>query len=104
MGGGARAMYHFTKMVGSRSVVTLNPSTIEEMVAAGWTPVDEFSAEPDPALIAELRAKLPEFDKSWREDGLAVHEFADFAPVRFFLRMFEKGWDQMVQAIADSCR
>jgi len=104
MGGGARAMYHFTRMVGSKSVVTLNPSTIEELVTSGWTPADEFSPEPEPALIAELRAKLPEFEQCWREDGLATDAFADFKPVRYFLGMFEKGWDQMVAAVSEACK
>jgi transaldolase len=52
-------------------------------------------------VIDELCDKLPDFRRAYHEDGLAVEEFADFAPLQYFRRMFVEGWDTLVECVRE---
>jgi transaldolase len=93
MGGGARRLRHFTDMVGGDLLVTINPDAIESLVARDEPALPRFRSPSDPALIARLRAKLPDFRRAFDDDGIAPEEFESFGAVRHFLSMFIAGWD-----------
>ena len=101
LGGGARGTHHFTEMVGGDAHVTINWSTAQEIMDAD-TPIRPrmVEGEPAPAVIAELREKLPDFRKAYDDDGLAVAEFADFGPVQFFRNAFLNGWYLLLAEVA----
>ena len=50
-------------------------------------------------MIDELCDKLPDFRKAYRDDGLTIEEFADFAPLQYFRNMFVKGWDTLLETV-----
>jgi transaldolase len=99
LGGGARATKHFTEMVPSEMHVTINWSTAEEILAADPPLTPRMDVKTPREVVEELRAKLPDFRRAWDLDGLAPEEFAEFGPVRYFLGMFIRGWDQLGAAI-----
>ncbi len=99
LGGGARGTHHFTEMVGGDVHVTINWSTAQEIMDAG-TPIEpRMQVEPSPAVIDELRAKLPDFCLAYDHDALSVAEFADYGPVQFFRNAFLNGWYQLLAEI-----
>ena len=44
---------------------------------------------------------LPYFRKAYLEDGLAIEEFAEFAPVQYFRNMFDRGMDILSQKVRE---
>jgi transaldolase len=99
MGGGVRGRQHWTAMVGGDLVVTLNPSTIDELEREPAPVAAIFEQDEDPGAMRALRAALPDFDVAWELDGLAVADFADYGPVRLFRSMFEAGWHKLQTAV-----
>jgi transaldolase len=102
LGGGARAPYHFTGLVGGDMHITVNWSTVEEILAQDPPVENTIAVETDPDVIDELCTKLPDFGRAWEEDGLSVEEFKDYGPVQRFRRQFINGWDALLADIA--CR
>lgn len=101
MGGGARGTHHFTEMVGGALHVTINWSTAEEIIKADPPVISRIDAAPLQSIVDELCDKLPDFRAAYREDGLTLEEFADFAPLQFFRNMFVKGWDALADAVRE---
>jgi transaldolase len=102
MGGGARGTHHFTEMVGGALHVTINWSTVDEILAANQPVVSCIDAVAPQAIVDELCAKLPDFRKAYEDNGLSIEEFGDFAPLQFFRNMFVKGWDTLADAVRES--
>jgi transaldolase len=101
LGGGARSLHHFTGMVGGDLAVTLNWSTMEQLVAQDAPVVPCMDLEAPPGIVQELCDKLPNFLRAYEEDALSVDEYEDFGPVVFFRTMFLNGYSRLLDAIAD---
>ena len=101
MGGGARGTHHFTEMVGGAVHVTINWSTAEQILRTDAPITSRIDAPAPQAVIDGLCAKLPDFRKAYRDDGLAVEEFASFAPLQYFRNMFVRGWDELAAAVRE---
>jgi transaldolase len=99
LGGGARAMRHFTDYVGSRMHITINWSTAQEILAADPPVGDGFDTSFDADVAGELCRKLPDFRKSFELDGLRPEEFAEFGPVQHFRDKFIEGWEHLLATI-----
>lgn len=101
LGGGARGMHHFTEFVGGDLHVTLNWSTIEELIRAGNQVIRRIDAETPQEIVEELSNKLPDFRKAYYEDGLRPAEYKDFAPLQRFRNNFLKGWAHLRKEIKE---
>jgi len=99
MGGGARGTHHFTEMVGGALHVTINWSTAEEIIKADPPITSRIDAVAPQAVVDELCDKLPDFRRAYYDNGLAIEEFGDFAPLQFFRNMFVKGWDTLADSV-----
>jgi transaldolase len=53
--------------------------------------VQRIDEDTPQSAIDELCEKLPDFRKAYDEDGLAVHEYADYGPVQLFRNAFLHG-------------
>ncbi len=102
LGGGARGLHHFTEMVGSNVHVTINWEGAAAKLIELDPPVVYRMETPTPSYVDELMAKLPDFEKAYQDDGLAIDEYEDYGPVRFFRNSFEKGWSVLQDAIKES--
>jgi len=98
LGGGARALRHFTDMVGGDLHVTINWSTGEELIVLNPPVEDRFHQAVDQAEAEKLCELVPDFKRAWDESALSVDEYANFGPVQFFRDMFVAGWDKLVEA------
>ena len=101
MGGGARGTHHFTEMVGGALHVTINWSTAEEIIKADKPVISRIDEPAAQSIVDELCDKLPDFRAAYRDDGLTIEEFGDFAPLQFFRNMFVKGWDALVDGVRE---
>lgn len=98
LGRGARATYHFSEWVGGDAHITSNYSTFEELFAQNPPIEDRIHAQDSEDLITELREKVPDFRRAY-DDGLALREFENFAPLRRFRKNFFGGCDDVLQEI-----
>jgi transaldolase len=102
IGGGARALRHFTEMVGGDQVVTINwKGTADLLLEQNPDVVHRFLCPVPPGVIDELLAKLPDFRRGWEAGGLRVEEYEDFGPVVLFRSMFLKSWNGALAKIRE---
>jgi transaldolase len=101
LGGGARNLSHFTEMVGGDLAVTLNWSTMEELIRVDGPVVSRIDVDVPQTMIDELCEKLPNFHRAYEEGALSVEEYEDFGPVVFFRTNFLNGYTRLLDAIAD---
>ncbi|MFA5447386.1 MAG: transaldolase family protein [Sphaerochaeta sp.] len=99
LGGGARGLEHFTNFVGGDIHITINWSTAEELNATYQQAETFIDREIPAAIIDELLEKLPNFKRSWDENGMTVDEFADYGPVMLFRTQFMNGWSRLIDAV-----
>jgi transaldolase len=96
LGGGARGLSHFTDFVGGEVDITINWKGTADKLIDQDDPVVPRIDTPEPrALVDELLARLPDFARAYREDGLAGSEYAGYGPVVKFRDSFVKGWAQI---------
>jgi transaldolase len=79
--------------------ITINWSTAVELNANNTEPVDAIDNEADPAVVKELMEKLPNFKRSYDEDGMKPEEFEDFGPTMLFRTQFLNGYSRLIDAI-----
>lgn len=102
LGGGARGMHHFTELVGGQLHVTLNWSTVKDLIDADTAVTARIDVDTPADIIEELSDKLPDFRKAYEEDGLPVKEFAGFSPLLRFRKNFTDAIDGLKKEIAKS--
>jgi transaldolase len=101
LGGGARSLLHFTELVGGDLAVTLNWSTMQELIEANAQVVTRIDAEVSQGVVDELCEKLPNFQRAYEETSLTIEEYEDFGPVVLFRTMFLNGYTRLLDAVAD---
>ncbi|OHE65821.1 MAG: hypothetical protein A2Z99_19345 [Treponema sp. GWB1_62_6] len=102
LGGGARKLEDFTELVGGDLAVTINwTGTAETLIEQDKPVVPRIGAEPDAALVAELKAKLPGFNAAYEIDGMKPSEYYDYGAVELFRNSFMKGWKELVTLVAE---
>ena len=80
--------------------VTINWSTAVELDEAMPPITDALFSQPNPAVVEELLAKVPDFAASWERDRLSPAQFDDYGPVQCFRDMFVVGWQTLLDTIA----
>jgi transaldolase len=101
LGGGARGLEHFTEMVGGDLAVTLNWSTMQELIETDGPVEFRIDVQAPKNVIDELCEKLPNFRRAYEEGALSVEEYEDFGPVALFRTMFLNGYARLLDAVAD---
>lgn len=99
LGGGARALHHFTELVGDPHI-TINWSTAQEILDLDIEVEQKIDQEVPQSVIEELRAKFSDFMRVYDDDGMMVQEYADFGPIQLFRNAFLMGWYQLLAEIA----
>jgi transaldolase len=56
----------------------------------------------DPAIVAELCARFPDFVRAYEPDGLAADEFDSFPPTVRTLRAFIASYHDLLHAVSDA--
>lgn len=101
--GGARALHHFTEMVGGDVAVTINwTGTADKLIELDPPVVSRLFNPVSDFVIDELIAKLPDFRKGYLKDGLEPKEYETFGPVVHFRNLFVDSWQKALKAIASA--
>ena len=97
-----RHHYHWSEFIGGDCIVTL-PSVWQKRFNASGVEVRPRMDDPvDPAIVAELSARFPDFVRAYEPDGLAVEEFDSFPPTVRTLRQFVASYHELLHAVADA--
>lgn len=100
LGGGARALYHFTEMVGGDVHVTINWRDADALIKQDGDVVSRIDAETPQSVIDELCDKLEAFRQAYFNDGLKREEYADYGPVQLFRNAFMMGWHTLLAEVS----
>ncbi len=92
---------HWTELVGGDVSLTIPHKWQVRFNASGIDPVARIHVPVEPHIVAELCARLPDFERAYEPDGLAVAEFDTFGPTVRTLRQFTKAYHDLVGTIRD---
>ncbi|MCP4047049.1 MAG: hypothetical protein GY732_13805 [Gammaproteobacteria bacterium] len=99
LGGGAREAYHFSDLLGARMDITINPGTIDSLMALSPDVSETMSLSTSDAVISKLRKKALIFRQAWDEGTQSIGDFYHFPPVIHFRNNFVDGWDALIGLI-----
>jgi transaldolase len=96
-----RHRLHWTELVGGDVSMTMPHAWQERFNASGIDPVPRMDVPVDPALIADLYERVPDFRRAYEPDGMAAEEFESFGATARTLRSFIKSFHDLQAAIRD---
>jgi transaldolase len=96
-----RHRLHWTELVGGDVSMTMPHAWQVRFNASGIAPEARMDVPVDPALIAELYDRIPDFRRAYEPDGLAPGEFESFGASARTLRAFVKSYHDLQGAIRD---
>ena len=96
-----RHRLHWTEIVGGEVSMTMPHSWQVRFNASGIAPEPRMDVPVDPALIADLSERVPDFRRAYEPDGLAPEEFEGFGAASRTLRSFVKSYHDLQGAIRD---
>ena len=92
---------HWTEFVGGDVILTM-PWVWQKRFDASGLPVrNRFDHPVDPAVIAELSARFPDFRRAYEPSGLTVDEFDLFPPTRRTLRAFTQSYQDLLASMRE---
>jgi transaldolase len=96
-----RHRLHWTELVGGDVSMTMPHAWQVRFNASGIVPEPRIDVPVDPALIADLSDRIPDFRRAYEPDGLAPEEFESFGASARTLRSFVKSYHDLQGAIRD---
>jgi transaldolase len=96
-----RHRLHWTELVGGDVSMTLPHAWQVRFNASGIVPAERIDVPVDGALIADLRARVPDFRRAYEPDGMAAAEFESYGASARTLRTFVKSYHDLQAAIRD---
>lgn len=101
MGGGVRAVRHFTEMVGGDLHVTCNWEFIKQMIEMDLPVEERINHTISEAEFAELCEKIPAFKQAYEADGLLSADLDVFPPFELFRNNFTTAWDTVLSVVRE---
>jgi transaldolase len=92
---------HWTELVGADAAMTLTAGWQARFERSGLVPDPRIDVPVDPALIAELTSRIPDFTRAYQADGLAPSEFDGFGATVRTLRAFIASYHDLLGAVRD---
>ncbi len=91
-----RHRLHWTELVGGDVVLTMPHAWQVRFNASGIDPASRIDEPVDPAIVAELLGRIPDFARAYEPDGLTIDEFDGFGPTVRTLRTFIKSYHDLI--------
>jgi transaldolase len=102
LGAAIRHHLHWSELIGGDVIITM-PASWQRRFNASSIEVRPRMADPvDPAIVAELRTRFPDFVRAYEPDGLAVEAFDTFGPTARTLRAFTSSYHELLHQVADA--
>ena len=99
IGGGARAPYHFTELVGGDVNLTINWKGTADILLRDNPPVVFRIDNPTPKHVVDELCRLDDFKRGYYEGSMRIDEFEDFGPVQLFKGNFVTSWNRVLGII-----
>jgi transaldolase len=96
-----RHRLHWTELVGGDVILTIPHAWQARFNASGIAPDTRIDEPVDPATVRELIDRIPDFERAYEPNGLAIDDFDAFGPTVRTLRGFIKSYHDLVGAIRD---
>lgn len=96
-----RHRLHWTELVGGDIVMTMTHAWQARFNGSGIEPTDRIDVPVDPAIVAELRRRMPDFVRAYEPDGMTVDEFDGYGATVRTLRGFIAAYHDLIGAIRD---
>ena len=96
-----RHRLHWTELVGGDVSMTLPYPWQVRFNASGIAPQPRMDEPVDPALIADLYDRIPDFRRAYEPDGMTPDEFESYGASARTLRAFVKSYHDLMGAIRD---
>ena len=96
-----RHRLHWTELVGGEVSLTLPYPWQVRFNASGIAPQPRMDEPVDPALIADLYDRIPDFRRAYEPDGMTPDEFESYGASARTLRAFVKSYHDLMGAIRD---
>lgn len=93
-----RNHYHWSQLIGGELSQTINYKWQKRLETCDITVEDRMSEPVNPDYIEKLM-KLPEFVKSYKEDGMTIEEFEKYGGFRDTLSSFIAGYEDLCHVI-----
>jgi len=102
LGAAIRHHYHWSELIGGDVVITM-PAVWQRRFNDSTVEVRPRIDDPvDPAIVAELSARFPDFVRAYEPDGLAVDEFDAFPATARTLRAFIASYHELLHLVTDA--
>jgi transaldolase len=93
---------HWSEFIGGDVIVTL-PSIWQKRFNASSVEVrPRMDDAVDPAMVDELRARFPDFERAYEPDGLSLAEFSGFGPTVRTLRSFIASYHELLHLVNEA--
>jgi transaldolase len=96
-----RHRLHWTEFVGGDLAMTMPHQWQVRFNASGIDPQPRIDVPVDPAYVADLSERIPDFRRAYEPDGLSVAEFDTYGATVRTLRTFIKSYHDLVAVIRD---
>ena len=96
-----RHRLHWTEFVGGDVILTMPHAWQARFNESGIDPVERMELPVDPAIVAELEARIPDFRRAYEPDGMTVEEFDTYGATARTLRGFVKAYHDLVATVND---
>lgn len=96
-----RHRLHWTELVGGDVSMTMPYAWQVRFNKSGIDPVPRMDEPVDPALVADLLARIPDFRRAYEPDGMTPPEFDTFGATVRTLRTFITSYHDLQAAIRD---
>lgn len=102
LGAAIRHHLHWSELIGGDVVITLPPVWQRRFNASDLEVRPRIDDPVDPAIVAELGARFPDFVRAYEPDGLAVEEFDSFGPSARTLRAFVASYHDLLHVVSEA--
>jgi len=92
---------HWSEIIGREVLQTIPYSWWTQFNVSAHEPALTLDRPVDPAILAELRAKFPDFVRAHDADGMAPSEFLAYGATRHTLSQFLGGYADLVAQVRD---
>lgn len=96
-----RSHHHWSEFVGGDVVITIPPEWQERFERSGVELRSRIDDPVDPAIVAELARKLPDFRRAYEEQGMRLGEVDGFGATVKTLRQFLGAVDRLAAYVRD---
>ena len=96
-----RHRLHWTELVGGDVILTIPHAWQVRFNASGIEPLPRIARPVEPAIVAELCERLPDFRRAYEPDGLAVADFDGYGATVRTLRNFIAAYHDLLGVIRE---